>query len=59
MEEVTIIHPGMDDQIDLINQLVDRKFISIIVFSALSIMQEDPSLEPYEAFALGLREWTK
>jgi len=65
MEDTATIHPGSEDQINLIGQLIDDKFLAVyglhaeVVYAALVAMQQDPSLEPYEAFGIGVEEWIK
>ena len=56
-------HPGITDQMDLMKDLYEGAKshgleIEVICW-ALKYMQEDPSLEPYEAFSMGYQEWIK
>jgi hypothetical protein len=63
MEEVEIIHPGMLEQIVLISQLLRESaeygLEAEVIAWSLKSMQEDPSQQPYEAFAAGYNEWIK
>lgn len=55
--------PGTETQMSLISDLLkesDSHNLSPEVITwALHFMQENPGLEPYEAFALGYHEWVK
>jgi hypothetical protein len=63
MEEIEIIHPGMLEQMVLISQLLEGAkeygLEAEVITWALKSMQEDPSQQPYEAFAAGYNEWIK
>lgn len=65
MEELSseASHPSIVGQVGLIGELLEKameyNLQAEVVTWALKAMQEDPSLEPYEAFGYGYQEWVK
>lgn len=65
MEELSseAIHPSIVGQAILIGGLLEKareyNLEAEVVTWALKAMQEDPTLEPYEAFGRGYEEWVK
>ena len=55
--------PGLGDQMELIREVLEKarefNLEPEVVTWALKAMQEDPELEPYEAFSVGYQEWVK
>lgn len=43
----------------LLDQVIEQGLEVECIYWALKAMQEDPTLTPAEAFALGLAEWIK
>jgi hypothetical protein len=62
-EDSKILHPNIVGQVGLIGELLEKarehNLDSEVVTWALKAMQEDPTLEPYEAFGCGYGEWIK
>ena len=56
-------HPSIVGQVGLIGELLEKatehNLQAEVVTWALKAMQEDPTLEPYEAFGYGYQEWVK
>lgn len=56
-------YPGIVGQVGLIRELLEEagkyNLQAEVVTWALKAMQEDPTLEPYEAFGYGYHEWVK
>lgn len=59
----TMQTPGLVEQMnlicDLLNKSKEHGLESEVITWALKFMQENPELQPYEAFAMGFSEWVK
>lgn len=58
-----LVHPNIVGQVGLIGGLLEKatehNLQTEVVTWALIAMQQDPTLEPYEAFGIGYQEWVK
>jgi hypothetical protein len=55
--------PALVEQMDLISDLLSKSkehgLETEVITWALKFMQENPEIQPYEAFAMGFGEWVK